>query len=186
MITPKQAHYGINIGFHAWILFTFLTIFFFTFIARKEKESVTKELNSAIDDNIPVLFDNLDKVNKEVGITTNWNEINNQAIKIEQKYNGSDPAIDKHNKNLIKNAVIICSTLLLVLIGFIMYFIFYKKFNIHLTSILVENFFIALFVGAMELMFFLYVAIKYSPVTTADMVSNLIDRTEYRINEQFT
>ena len=165
MITPEQARHGINLGFHIWILFTFLTIFFFTFIAQKERDAVTKELNNAINKNVPAVMDNIYKMNKRLG-------------------NKPDPSIDAHNKRLIKIAVIICGGLLLILIGAIVYFTVYKKMDIWLGTILLENFVIAVLIGIIEAVFFLNVALKYSPVTTSDMMNQLIDRTEYHINEQ--
>lgn len=186
MISPKEAHYGINLGFHIWILFTFLTIFFFTFISRKEKESVTRELNSAINTNMPDVLDSIDEMDSKFGIPIDWGKVNNAAENIKNKYNGPDPEISKHNNNLIKTSVLICGGLLIVLIGFIVYFTYYKKYDIKLGSILIENFFIALFVGIIELLFFLNIALKYAPVTTSDMVNQLVDRTEYHIDKELT
>lgn len=184
MISPEEAHYGVNLGFHIWILFTFLTILFFTFISRKEKDSVTKELNSAIDDNVPDVLDSIDKMSGEFGIPVNWSKVNTMAENIKKKYNGPDPDIEKHNKGLIKTAVLICAGLLLVLICAVLYFTYYKKFDIHIKTILIENFFIAVFVGLIELLFFLNIALKYSPVTTSDMINQLVDRSEYHINQE--
>lgn len=185
MITPEQAHHGINLGFHILILFTFLTIFFFTFIAQKERDAVTKELNNVINKNVPAVMDNIDKMNKRLGNKLDWGQVNDMANKIEEKYgNKPDPSIDAHNKRLIKIAVIICGCLLLILIGAIVYFTVYKKMDIGLGTILLENFVIAVLIGIIEAVFFLNVALKYSPVTTSDMMNQLIDRAEYHINEQ--
>ena len=110
-------------------------------------------------------MDNIYKMNKRLG-------------------NKLDPSIDAHNKRLIKIAVIICGGLLLILIGAIVYFTVYKKMDIGLGTILLENFVIAVLIGIIEAVFFLNVALKYSPITTSDMMNQLIDRTEYHINEQ--
>jgi hypothetical protein len=185
MISPKQVHRGINIGVHIWILFTFLTIFFFMFISRKEKDVVTDELNNAINHNIPVVMDNIDKINKKVGNTINWVDVNSMANEIEKKYgNKPDPDIDIHNKKLIKISAIVCGALFVIIVGFIIYFSIFKKMDIGLGSILLENFFISIFIGIIEALFFLYIALLYSPVNTSDMMNQIIDRTEYQINTQ--
>jgi hypothetical protein len=185
MVSPKQAHYGINLTLHIWILFTFLTIFFFTYITRKEIDTITRELNSAIDKNIPVVMDNIDSYDKKVGGKIKWGQVNNIAKKIEEKYdNKLDPEINVHNKKLIKISIIICVVLFLIVISAILYFTLYKKYDIGLGTIILENFFIAVFIGIIEALFFLNVALKYSPVTTADMVTQIINRTEYNVNEQ--
>lgn len=138
-----------------WILFTFLTIFFFTFIARKERDAVTNELNSAINKNVPAVMDNIDKMNKKVGNKLDWGAVNDMTNKIEEKYgNKPDPSVDAHNKKLVIITAVICGVLLLVLIGAIVYFTAYKKMDIGLGTILLENFFIAVFIGIIEAIFF--------------------------------
>lgn len=185
MISAEQAHNGINIGFHILILFTFLTILFFTFIAGKERDSVTKELNNSIRKNIPVVMDNIDTINQKIGSKLDWGTVNDMANKIEERYgNKPDPEIDIHNKKLVKKAVIICCVLLFIIICAILYFVVYKKMDIKLGTILLENFFIFVFVGIIEVLFFLNIVLNYSQVTTSDMMNQLIDRSEYHINEQ--
>jgi hypothetical protein len=184
MITGKEAHHGINLGFHIWILFTFLTIFFFTFISRKEKDAVTRELNDAISNSVPEVLTGVDNITQEFGGKISWGKINNFAKKIEKKYNGPDPAIAQHNNKLIITSVIICIVLLVLLICTMLYFSYYKKLDIEMGIILVDNFFIAVFVGIIELLFFMNIALKYTPVTTYDMVNQIIDRAEYHINEE--
>jgi hypothetical protein len=185
MISPRQVHRGINIGVHMWILFTFLTIFFFTFISRKEKDVVTHELNNAINHNIPLIMDNIDKTNQTISNNIKWDYVTNMANKIQKKYgNKPDPDIDIHNKKLIKISAIICGSLFLIIVGFIMYFSIFKKMDIGLGVILFDNFIISIFIGIIEALFFLYIAMQYSPVTTSDMMNQIIDRTEYQINRQ--
>ena len=185
MITPEQAHRGIDLGFHVLILFTFLSIFFFSFIARKERDAVTSELNNSIDNTIPIILDNVDKMNKKTGININWEAVNDFAQKIEQKYgNNPDPDIDKHNKKLVITAVFIGGVLLFIIICSILYFKLYKKYDISLGKILLDNFLVFIFIGIIEGLFFMNVALKYSPVTESDMITNIINRTEYQINQQ--
>lgn len=184
MITAKEAHHGINLGFHIWILFSFLTIFFFTFISRKEKSAITRELNSAIDNRVPEVLNSVDNLSQKFGDKIKWDKVNDAAKKFEQKYNGPDPDIAKHNNKLILTAVIICTVLLILLIGAMVYFSYYRKLDIEIGVILVDNFFIAIFVGIIEMLFFMNIALKYAPVTTSDMVNQLVDRAEYHINKE--
>ena len=184
MISPEQAHDGINLGLHVWILFTFLTIFFFTFISRKEKEAVTRELNIAIKSSVPIVLDNIDNINKKIGGHINWQKVSDVGKKIEQKYKGPDPAIKKHNKKLIEIAILVCIILFILLIGAILYFVVYKKYDIGLKTILIDNFIVAIFIGIIEALFFLNIALKYSPVTTSDIVNQIITRTEYHIAKE--
>jgi hypothetical protein len=184
MISSKDVHKGIDLGFHVWILFSFLTILFFTFISRKEKDSITRELNSVIDDNVPKVLNNIDKLDQRFGTPIDWNSVNNMAKNIEKKYDGPDLDISVHNKTLLRNAIFISVGILLVLIGVIVYFVHFKKMDIGLGKILLTNFFIIVFVGIIEALFFMNIALKYSPVTSSDMINQLVDRTEYNINEE--
>lgn len=184
MLSPKYVHKGIDLGFHLWILFTFLTILFFTFVSRKEKKSVINELTSSIDNIVPDFLNSIDKVEKSTGIPIDWNAFNNKAKNIEKKYNGSDPKISNHNKTLLRNAIFISVGILIVLIGLIVYFVHFKKMDIGLNKILLNNFVIILIVGIFEALFFINIASKYTPVTKSDMINKFIDRTKYQIDRE--
>jgi hypothetical protein len=186
MVSPEQVHKAVNLGFHVLILFVFLTIFFFTFIVKKERDAITSELNSAIDENIPTILDSIDQMNTKIGgKTIDWSQVDKISKKIDSKYNNKpDPDIEEHNKKLVRNSIIICSILLLILVGSISYFSLYKKYDIGLKEILIDNLLIAIFVGIVEAIFFINIASKFSPITASDMVTQLIDRTEYQINKQ--
>ena len=157
----------------------------FYIYSSERKRCRNKRIKQVINKNVPAVMDNIDKMNKRLGNKLDWGQVNDMANKIEEKYgNKPDPSIDAHNKRLIKIAVIICGGLLLILIGAIVYFTVYKKMDIGLGTILLENFVIAVLIGIIEAVFFLNVALKYSPITTSDMMNQLIDRTEYHMNEQ--
>ena len=187
MITPNQAHHGINMGLHICILFTFLTILFFMVISKAETKATGKELTKVVQKYIPKALNYIDKSDKKIfqpnGIIV-WDEVDNLATKLDQKYNGSDPKIAQHNKQLLIKTIIIGGILWLVLIGLIVYFTVYKKYDIQLKSILIDNFFIFTFVGIIEVLFFTNIAIKYIPVTSADMTNSLIDRVNYHVKKQ--
>ena len=184
MISPSDAHMGINIGFHVLILFFFLTMLFFAFISKKEKDAISKELNNVIEDQIPIVLQNIDDTNKKFGKgDLPWDKINSIAEKMKKQKIGSEQQMNSHNKNLKIISGIIISVLLIGLITAILYFSKYKKYNIHLGSILLENFIIFIFVGIIEVAFFLMIALNYVPATTTDMVNTIIDRFEYRINK---
>lgn len=184
MTSPQEAHYGINIIFHIWILFTLLTILFFTFISSIEKQTVTRELNSVIKTNIPKFLNTIHEIEYKYGVPIVWSKVNDISNKIKNKYNGPDPSISEHNNNLMKTAIYISSGLLLIIIASILYFTVYKKFDIHLKYILLDNLFIFVFIGVIELLFFMNVVFKYSPVNNSDMTAQLIKRTKYHVNQQ--
>lgn len=177
-----QLHEGLNIGFHVWILFTFLTIFFFKFITRRERETITHELNSEIKNQVKVILDNVVSGYEYIGEEPDWDAINQIATNIEKKYNGKDPEIDIHNQKLLNLAIGISVGIFALLIGFILYFGVYKEYNLKLKDVLIDNVVIAIFVGIIELLFFLKVALNFSPITKSEMITDIIDRTQHNIN----
>ena len=74
----------------------------------------------------------------------------------------------------------------MIIIGVITYFTVYKKYDIGLKEIISENLVITVLVGIVEAVFFLHIALKFVPVTTTDLMTDLIDRTEYKINKQLS
>jgi len=183
MITPENSHQGVNIAVHMWILFVFLTVFFFTFIAKTERKADRSELSDIIKKETPIVFDSLDKA---AGDYIQWNKINDIAEKIKTRYKGKDPLIDQHNNKLLKTAIIICGAFLFIIIAVIMYFTLYKKYHIGLKEILSENLLITVLVGIVEAVFFFNITLKFVPVTTSDLITDLVDRTEYQINKQLS
>lgn len=181
MITPERAHQGVNIALHMWILFIFLTVFFFAFITKTERKAVRSELSNIIKKETPIVMENIDKA---AGDYVPWDKVNEMAEKIKSRYKGEDPLINQHNKKLLKTVIIICGASLLIIVGVILYFTMYLKYDIGLKEILSETFLITVLVCIVESVFFLHVALKFVPVTTADLLSDLIDRTEYQLNKQ--
>ena len=59
-----------------------------------------------------------------------------------------------------------------------------KNYNIGLLEILKENLLVFFLVGTIELLFFIYIALKYSPVKSSDISNNIIDRIEYNIKNK--
>lgn len=183
MISPYQAHIGINILFHILILFVFLTVFFFSFISKTEKKAIRNELNNIIQDEIPIVMKNIDDV---AGEYIPWTKVNDMAVKFKSRYNGKVPYVDKNNRKLFKTSIIICIVIVILIILSIVYFKFYKKYDIGLSKILVENLIISSLVGLIEALFFLHIGLKYVPITTSDLVSSLVDRSEYQLYKQLS
>ena len=180
MISPFQASTGINILCHILILFVFLTVFFFSFISKTEKKLIRNELNDIIEDEIPIVMKNIDDIG---GAYIQWKKVNDMATKVKSRYN---PKVDKDNRKLFKKSIIICIVLLIVIILSIVYFKFYKKYDLGLSKILVETMVISCLVGLIEVLFFLHIRLKYVSVARSDLVSELVDRSEYQLYKQLS
>ena len=60
MITPQTAHKFVSIAFHMWILFVFLTTFFYLFISKTEQKVINDELSNIIQTEIPIILKQID------------------------------------------------------------------------------------------------------------------------------
>jgi hypothetical protein len=178
----KIAHNIVNIGLHVVVLFLFLTLFFFIYISRKEKDGISNELSSVIQDSSTGILDTL--VSSDVAGYIDWNILYSVAGQLKQKNIQNDPSTDENNKKLINKSIILNIILFVLLIILILYFTLYKNYDIHLCDIIIENFLIFIFVGVVEYIFFTRVALKYSSVTSSDMAINIIDRMKYQISNK--
>ena len=178
-------HFIINNLFHVLILLTFLTIIFFTFISKKEEDTVSRELNSVINNQVPSMLDNLNDLDGKLNNSIKWENLSKVADKLDDKYKGDDQSIKKHNDKLLQTSVILCSIVFIIIILLIIYYKVINNYNIGLLEILKENISVFFLVGIIELLFFINVALKYSPVKSSDMSNIIIDRIEYNIKNKF-
>ena len=92
------------------------------------------------------------------------------------------PEIVANNKKLKWYSFYMIAFLFVVLLGIICYYKFYKKVDINLKYILVENLIFFIFIGIIEALFFIKIAAKYIPVTPDFVSTTLLDRIKYNIN----
>jgi hypothetical protein len=184
LFTNSNSNYILNILLHIFILFTFLTIFFFLYISELEKKELNDEVENIISTqtgNILSTIDNLDKkINKKPEIQ--WGEINKIAKNVYKNNIKDDPGVVINNKTLFKIALAIIITLFSLIVFFFIYFSYYKKFNINTKRILLENLVIFSFVGLVEYLFFTHIASQYIPVTPEFVSSSVIDRIKSKIS----
>jgi Na+-transporting methylmalonyl-CoA/oxaloacetate decarboxylase gamma subunit len=62
MVTEESAIYGMNMGMHVFILFTFLTIFFFAFVSKLASNSIQNALDDIIDQQVEKILNEADKL----------------------------------------------------------------------------------------------------------------------------
>lgn len=184
MVSQEQANYTINIGLHVLILFTFLTVFFFLIISKKEKKSIDGSFGNIINKKVDSLLNNIDKWdNKIKDFTIDWSQVNKVAGNITKNSQGEDPKITENNKKLRYIAGGMVGTLILLLILMYLYYVFVKKYKISLGHILVENIVIFAFIGAIEYTFFINIAAKYIPESPDYISTSILDRIKERSAE---
>lgn len=183
MVSQAQADYSLNIGLHVFILFTFLTIFFFAYISKLSKKSIQQAFSSIIDKQVAKLLTQVDHWDKKLKqVNVDWKEVDKLAKKIVANAQGELPEIEKNNKRLKIVSLVMIVSLLALLIGMYVYFKFVKGYDVHLGRIFMENIVIFAFIGAIEFYFFKNIASKYVPVTPDFVATSILERVKDRVS----
>ena len=161
----------VNVILHVLILFIFLTILFFTVIAKKEKEETNSRLKSAIKTGVDTLLSPISP-----GVPKNaWDTLANDMKKIEQENEKPDEELENNNTKIFYNVMIII-IMFIVIIGFYLtYIIGIKKRKIGLKYIMVENLCIFLILGSLEFIFFWYIIQHYIPIYSEDVEVEILE-----------
>jgi hypothetical protein len=179
-------NFSLDIALHVLILFTFLTIFFFTYISKLEKQNLDNTTNNAIINNMDSLLDSVDKFQEKLKemnkiINIDWKAADNIADTLIQNSQGESQKIKENNDKLFKGSIIAISVAFAFFTGLVIFLKYYMGYDIHVKHILLMNFIIFSITGAIEFWFFQNVASKYIPVGP-DFVSNtILERVKYNI-----
>ena len=183
MITKSRAHLIIHMLLHCIILFIFLTVFFFAYLSKKEGSAVSNSMEHIINKEVPVILDEIDDVSKKIKIgDINWGKVDQEAVKLMNKPIDTTK-VNKHNDKIKMTSIIIIISLLAIFIGFMIYFIYYKKYDINLRNILIDNMIVSLVVGVLEFLFFTMIALHYVPVTNTEATNFIVNSLERKARE---
>lgn len=174
----EQANYQINISLHVLILFTFLTVLFFYYISKLERESISDALDSSINDQIGGVLSKIDK--SAISDQIDWENLDKLAknIQVETKGEATDVVANHHRLLIIGISVI---TALAILFSGIYTYYYMKGSKINIKKILIENAIVFSFVGVIEFLFFTQIASKYIPVTPDMLSDTILERVKYRL-----
>ncbi len=148
-------HY-INLFFsvylHIFLLFSFLTIFFWVVISKTETRTINNEIVSGIDKNL-----------KNIHISSDLFK-DDAANYIQKYYQGENSVVKRNNDKLLTfNIAFIILLLIGFLTGIFVRYILCGK-GINWTEVILENIIILVLVGGIEYYFFMNIASKYVPV----------------------
>jgi hypothetical protein len=179
-ITVSNSFY-INILIHCTILFIFLYFFFFFVISKKAEDILNQNIDNICDNNLP---DILSYIDNNYGDKIDWENLKKKCEDIYDNPNESiNNNINNNNNKYRKIGIYIFISLIIILVLFYFYVVFYKKENINIKSILVENFFTFLLIGAIEYIFFIMVASKYIPAYPTVIGGVVLERIKKNIKE---
>jgi hypothetical protein len=141
-----------SVYLHIFLLFCFLTLFFWLVISKMESKNINKEIISGIKNGL-----------KNVNIS---DQILTPDLKndFEKFYDGMDHTVERNNSQLLQFNI---SFIILLLIGFLgcvfVRYMFCKR-GFDVFEVIGENILILILVGGIEYYFFMTIASKYVPV----------------------
>lgn len=188
MLLENDVNYSTNIFLHVFILFTFLTIFFFTFISNLTKQNVQDAFSDIIDKEVEQLLTGLDgwdkRANPKNYPNIDYVQLDDLAKKIIANARDGDAAINKNNTRLLWIGIGSVIGLFVLMTAFVLYFSKVKKYNIHLGKTILENIVMFTLVGGIEVYFFLKIVSKYIPVTPDYVGKTILERIKYHITQK--
>ena len=141
---------SVDIGLHIFILFTFLTIFFFAYVSKLEKQSVDDTTNNLINDQTVTFLNELNSWDIKLNTGIKWDNVDKLAINMQNQYHTSVPYIEDNNKNLLKNSIIIIIIIFILLVLTIIFIKYFTKYDLQLKNIIITNIIVFSITGIIE------------------------------------
>ena len=156
-----------SVYLHVFLLFCFLTIFFWTVISKTEAKTLNQEIVSGVTEGL-----------KNIHISNQIFTPSTQKY-LDRYYEGQDSTVTRNNRNLLQFNI---AFIVILLIGFFasifVRYIFCGR-SINWLEVIGENLIILLLVGGIEYYFFMNIASKYVPVMPSylpNVVKNKINK----------
>ena len=167
----------LNVVMHVAILMAILTIFFDLVISKTIKTAFSEEINNAISENLPGALDkaNVSSNGQACTALKSVSKPNGPVDKLKEYYKEPSAEVTNNNRYVTDTALGLSVSMA------IMFCIIYTLLRIScgycmtLPTLLLENFIIFIFVGAVEYFFFMEVATKYVPVAPSLLVESFIN-----------
>jgi len=155
--TPPTStiEFFINCLIHIFILFSILTVFFILYISKLEVTTFKKEIDEFIGNEIDIGLDGLDTTKKNALLTI----LKNVDFTKIKTYESTEAKYVRYNNRwliTLSVSIIVFISILIILLIIILYY--GCKMCIDITKLIKENMITFLFVGTIEVLFFLYVA----------------------------
>lgn len=165
----------VNIILHVLILLIFLTILFFTVIVKKEKDELNSEIDAAINSGVNLVLGNINTLIPSTERPVVWSTISEEMEKIKLENASPNTEVESHNSSIFYNSIILIIMLCVIMVFSTIYINLVKKRKIGLRYIIIENFFIFLFVGSIEFIFFWYIVQNYIPIYPEDAEIEMLE-----------
>jgi len=158
-LTNHNTHLLISILLHIFLLFSFLSLLFWLVIRQISSKAINGELNREIDKNLKINLDIPDKI-------SNY---------LKTIFSQTSPRVKENNRWLFIYNIVVILFLFITLILTIFIISYSCGSCLLLGEIIMENIFVLIIVGAIEYVFFMYIASKYVPVLPSYLPTILIE-----------
>lgn len=168
---PKNLNFFINAIVHIFILLTIISSFFFVYVSQLAKNKFHSELSDVVKNN---LGPSLQKADKDRYIKTLLQGMGPNLSQATQYFNGENEATAIENKWLMWTTIgIIVVLVLTVIIILAIIKLFCQK--IPFVTILKENIILFTLVGAVEVVFFLFIAKNFIPTKPSLVMETVVN-----------
>ena len=171
----KPASFVVNLAFHVFILLTFLTLFFFKYVSKLTASDIDQELKKIVQDQTSNMLDFISTHDKQKQIP--WKLVATLADRLVTESSQQNQTIVDNNNSLYDESICTLLMFALAIVLLVVYFV-YRKVDLRLKFIVMENVAIFAFVGMIEIYFFANIASKYVPVLPDDAIRDVFGRLQ--------
>lgn len=177
MVTIKLKMLWKNITFdlilHALLLFIFLAIFLFVIIVKIEKDEAINALKSPVNEISASLVTKMNDLGIDKRVVHQFGK------QLERMHSTQKCETKMNNKSLLYIVIAIGVLMAIALIFFGMRW----SQNLNFKQIAIENIVIFVMIAALEVFFFLTVAMKYQPIESSDLQKTLLESVKYNLEK---
>ena len=165
---------GLNITFHIFILFVFLSVLYFTVIAPLSKKAFQHELDKQIKISEASLMHQLSDSNRKY--ITDLVQTNKTYVdRLKDSYSVTSDIVKERNSWIKISSYSISGCLLVIIILGISIVNYTCDRKLPIKDILIENIISFVLIGIVEFLFFTKIAFKYIPVPPSQLTKTLIE-----------
>jgi Na+-transporting methylmalonyl-CoA/oxaloacetate decarboxylase gamma subunit len=168
---------SLNIVLHMLILFTFLSLLFFMFISKVEEDAFKKEIGDLLGKTINNVLEN----NKEQALPV-IDQLRPALRYFQTVYSSPDRQTLKQNIMIKFMSVFVGLLLISMFMSITITAMSECKHSVPLGRLILENVIIFAFVGVVEYLFFVNVAMKYIPAPPSLVVKTIIATLREKFN----
>jgi len=177
-IKIKNVDTHLNFSFHALILFTFLTLFYFMYIVGLTKKLFKHEIDEIME---KALSPQMNEIKKDENVSKLLSML--PLDDIQEEFSTENKTVHAINNGIthVVTSVNIFLWLILIIVVIILKSTCQDGCGLHLSHIIIENILIFILIGSVEFLFFKFIASKYVPVPPSFMTTYFLQNIQEKL-----